>query len=550
MILNEIEFIKINIFTLIWGIIVFSYFLWGWRDLSKIAVLNRELKKFLVKVKDIKNKVEELENTYSEQKLNEEKKKYFDELLKYPEEIASEYKYIQEILLKYFKFLKRKNYRGVNSSSFFNEENIVLANFNINKITQRASTYVGSGLLGTFIGIMIGLFKLGNAETTMAQISLIDRILPSMSMAFLTSIIGMFCSLFYSYIEKARLGEVSLNISIIDNNLSSLFFSEKNMIEYLERMEISLVNLNKGLSRNLGESVAKSIGENTRTLFSGFNKEVNNLGNDISSKLSVIFNEVFNKKFIDEFKNIQEGLGEINSTFTVTNKSITKLLKEIPKYTESFEKLNGASLEIFETSEKAVKNYDSFLIEIKNMEKIMQELNSFKKDVEDIIIHHNEHVLQSCEQIKKLSLEIHQKYIDISEVMKNVVESSANETNLLIKTNNSEIEKNTSNVSNINKAIESNLSKMNEEVISSQNILKENIESIGKSLKEDLGYVQKVIKDSATLMKSNYEKMDKSQEQLVNNTKKALVDYDNTISKLNKEIVDIISDIKDMEREE
>lgn len=551
MVLDMTSFIKNNIFTLVWAIIVFSYFIWGWyRDLRNISKLNKELKKFLEKIKKIKIELEDLENMYPEEKLKEEKEKYFNELLKSPHELVEGYKYIKEIGLRYFKALKRKNYKGVSSSSFFNEEDILLANFNINKITQRASIYVGSGLLGTFVGIMLGLYKLGNAETTMAQISLIDRILPSMSMAFLTSIVGMTCSLFYSYLEKARLGEASLNISAIDNNLSSIFPSEKNVIEYLENMEIILANLNQGLSKNLGASVAKSIGDNTRTLFSGFNKEVNNLGNDISSKLSVIFNEIFNKEFIDEFKNIQEGLGVINSSFSTTNRAINKLLKEIPKYSENFEKLNTLSLQIYETSEKAVKNYDSFLLEIRNMEQVMSGINNFKVDVLKTVDYYNGHVAESYDQIRKLSMEVYEKYENISQAMQNIVETGIKETNSLVEINKEAIQKNISNVKNTNTEIESSLSKMNKEVISTQNILKENIENIEKSLKKDLGNVQEVLSKSTKLMEENYDKLGKNQEQLINSTRKALVDYDSTISKLNKEMVDIILNIKDMEREE
>lgn len=550
MALNMVSFIKSNVITLVWGTVVLMYFFWGWRDLRSIYNLNKELKKFLQKLKDIRIELEDLENMYPKEKLKEEKEKYFNELLNSPRELVEGYKYLQEAALRYFNALKRKNYKGVSPSSFFNEEDILLANFNINKITQRASTYVGSGLLGTFTGIMFGLFRLGNAETTMAQVSLIDRILPSMSMAFATSIIGMFCSLLYSYIEKARIGEATLNIARIDSTLSSLFPSEKNIIEYLENMEITLANLSQGLSKNLGASVAKSIGDNTRTLFSGFNKEVNNLGSEISSKLSVIFNEIFNKEFINEFKNIQAGLGEINSSFTVTNKAINKLLKEIPKYTDNFEKLNTLSLEIYKTSEEAVRNYDSFLLEVRNIEQIMKGIDNFKVDVLKTVDYYNRHVAQSYDQIRKLSTEVYEKYNEISQAMQDIVTAGMKETNSLVEKNNEVIQKNISNVKNTNAEIENSLSKMNKEVISTQNVLKENITSIGKSLKDDLGYVQQVIGNSATLMKENYDQMGKNQEQLINSTKKALVDYDNTISKLNKEMIEIISNIKDMEREE
>ncbi len=96
MALDMASFIKNNIFTLVWGCIVFLYFLWGWRDLGNIFKLNKELKKFLQKIKEIKKELEDLENMYPEEKLKEEKEKYFNELLKSPQELVEGYKYIEE----------------------------------------------------------------------------------------------------------------------------------------------------------------------------------------------------------------------------------------------------------------------------------------------------------------------------------------------------------------------------------------------------------------------------------------------------------------------
>lgn len=519
-----LEIIKNGWGTYAFAIIIIGYFFKGLFDLAKVRNVNIELEKFLLRIKNIRRELEELEETVVPAKLEVQKIKYFDDLLNEPSEFMEGYKIIKNIGISYFKALKRKGYKGVNSSSYFNEEEILLSNFNTSRITQRSSAYVGLGLLGTFTGIVMGLSQLGNAQTTTSQISLIDEILPSMSLAFITSILGITCSLFYSKLEKTWIGEISSNILKIENNLNLIFPNQEEIMRYLEDIEISLRNLSQGLGKNLGASVAQSIGDNTRSLFNGFNKEVQNLGNNISSKIGVVFNEVFNKEFIQEFKDIHASLTKMNRTILNTNKATEALLSGMPEYTEKFENLNNTSIKIFETSERATKNYDKFLIEIKKIEEVMKQLNNFKEEVVATVKYSNDNIIERSQKLEEISKAVYETYIRIGHEIKNVLENGKIETTNLLKSSNNILEQNLSSVNAVSIRIGDALN----------------------STTENMGKLNMIISKNKDLVEEEYQKMAKSQNTLALKTKEALINYDNTISKLNKEIAEVVSNIKDM----
>lgn len=527
--------IKNNILTIIFAIIIISYFIKGMCDLSKVKILNNELNEFLKEIKEIKEEKDSIEERILDKKTEELKHQYFNNLFKNIENIMDKYQFIKEVGEEYFKELKIKRNKGIDASLYFNEEEIIFSNFNVSKIAQKSSSFVGMGLFGTFVGITLVLWELNGAETVVSQISLIDRILPSMSLAFITSILGIFCSLIYNRYEKSWIGEVSKNILKVENLLNKTFPNVNDITNYLENMEMTLKNLTQGLSKNLGTSVAQSIGENTRTLFNGFNKEVNNLGNEISSKIGVIFNDIFNKEFIEEFKNIQEGLKKVNSGITKSNKAIEALFEKIPMYEEKFEKLNDTSMKLFEASEMAIRNYDAFLVEVKNINNTMQNLNGFKDEVLEMLKYSQTFIVENSQKIEILANKTYGTYERIGLEIKEIIETEKKETEILLETHESILKENIFSMNNAKEEVKKTLSKLDEKIQSTEDILKGNLRNI-----------EEVLQNSKDVLKKEYSKMNESQETLALKTKEALKDYDTTFSKLNNEVVQIISNIKDM----
>ena len=545
------ELINSNLFIIIWIIVILIYFCKSFKDIWKIKNLNGELDNFSKSIVIMKKDIREMKDTVAPENFEAQKKMYFDVVAS--EAISGEkygkYKYITETIQNYFEELDAHNFTGVDPEKYFNEEDLVLGNFNVSKNSLKSSVYVGLGLLGTFIGITTGLGKLGAMKTVAGQISMIDQILPSMSFAFVTSIVGMACSLIYTRCEKTWMGASVLEISKLNVQLGYLFPVKQDIADILRNVDMSLQNLNSGLSKNLGSAVADSIGKSTKSLFGNFNKEVNNLGTDISNRIGGVFNEIFNQEFIDDFKSIHESLGKMNRTMLNTTKGVEKLLEGIPKYTEEFEVLNNTTLEIYQVAEKIGNTYAQFIEKIETLEGTLNKLETFKEDIKEMINISNEStqsmlassndvVSQNYARLEEMSDKLHAKYIEIGNDMKGILEESKNDSTALLSKTTGILEVNLSKVEETN----ANLGKTMEDIYNYN-------KNTNSAFLSQLTQLKEIIAQNEAVIKAEYLKMETNQRQLKEDTEQALQNYDKTISRLNTGIMEIISDVKDMKRE-
>lgn len=88
------------------------------------------------------------------------------------------------------------------AEEYFSEENVFSAlSINPKHLSSASGMLVGLGLLGTFLGLTLGIlgFKSDSSEAIQSSI---QSLLGGMGTAFLTSLIGMGCSCFYIWKEK------------------------------------------------------------------------------------------------------------------------------------------------------------------------------------------------------------------------------------------------------------------------------------------------------------------------------------------------------------
>lgn len=88
------------------------------------------------------------------------------------------------------------------AEEYFSEENVFSAlSINPKHLSSASGMLVGLGLLGTFLGLTLGILGF-KSDTSEAIQSSIQSLLGGMGTAFLTSLIGMGCSCFYIWKEK------------------------------------------------------------------------------------------------------------------------------------------------------------------------------------------------------------------------------------------------------------------------------------------------------------------------------------------------------------
>ncbi len=126
----------------------------------------------------------------------------------------------------FFDFKKmKKTYEQ--SIYFFSPSQLFHNSYNIKWLQSVPSVLVGVGILGTFVGLTVGISDFHTTNTTEIQNS-ITKLLAGMGTAFVSSIWGMGLSLIYSYIEKDKLHSVQSKNTAFCEALDKRYLVTKN----------------------------------------------------------------------------------------------------------------------------------------------------------------------------------------------------------------------------------------------------------------------------------------------------------------------------------
>ena len=126
------------------------------------------------------------------------------------------------------------------AEDYFNLANILsIRHINRQAMSAAAGILVGIGVLGTFIGLSLGIvgIKLDSQETLRQGI---ETLLGGMKTAFLTSVVGMFLSSIYTFLEKDALNRLTRTCVKLCEKLDELYF-----ISELEKQQILTNRQNK-----------------------------------------------------------------------------------------------------------------------------------------------------------------------------------------------------------------------------------------------------------------------------------------------------------------
>ena len=103
---------------------------------------------------------------------------------------------------------------------------------NLRLLDTASGTLVGLGLLGTFFGLTIGIKDFDSTSTQTIQKS-IEMLLGGMGTAFLTSLVGMFLSMVYTFFDKFWRNRLSKQIYVLTNKLDSLYYIDDRTLDNL-----------------------------------------------------------------------------------------------------------------------------------------------------------------------------------------------------------------------------------------------------------------------------------------------------------------------------
>lgn len=124
------------------------------------------------------------------------------------------------------------------AARYFNFTSVVAPRLNLRYWNSVAAVLVGSGILGTFVGLVVGISDFQTSSVEQIEQS-IKTLLSGMSTAFLTSVWGMLLSILFSFIEKWAFRSVDKQIQHIAAWLNQTYrISREEECRYWDRYAV------------------------------------------------------------------------------------------------------------------------------------------------------------------------------------------------------------------------------------------------------------------------------------------------------------------------
>lgn len=242
------------------------------------------------------------------------------------------------------------------------------------------------GVLGTFVGISIGLWKFNPNDIT----SSVPLLLSGMKIAFATSIIGMAASIFMKYIALKNEDEENID------DIMELF---NTMIAESRNVNNTLIE-NQKQTENVLNKVSEIWASHQENLTVELKSEILNLNNNIISK---------QEELIGEFKKLGE-------CFTLLNSGVNNLLTWQENYKETIENTTK-ELEIViqtihnadESIESISKNSSLIKENNENLSEVLKEINK----TQNVIIESNKSIIEISNTAKESIPQINEHFTNI-----------------------------------------------------------------------------------------------------------------------------------------
>ena len=182
---------------------------------------------------------------------------------------------------------------NVPASEFFSEFSACKAhNVNLRMLDAASGTLVGLGLLGTFLGLTLGIEGFDSSNTENIQNS-INNLLSGMGTAFYTSLFGMTLSIIFTFIDKVFRNKLSKQLFVLNERLDEMYYIDDNNVNALNQERIANLlfnNLKHEMEKQTSSMIVKT--EETahriqeKIVYTNNEGQVTTIGNAIREILS------------------------------------------------------------------------------------------------------------------------------------------------------------------------------------------------------------------------------------------------------------------------
>lgn len=164
---------------------------------------------------------------------------------------------------------------NIPASEYINDYNVCKYNkLNLRMLDTAAGTLVGLGLLGTFLGLTLGIKGFDSSNTERINES-IQGLLAGMGTAFLTSLLGMTFSILFTAADKALRHRLYKDVKELTDKLDSEYYIDDLVLSNINQQNI-VNQLYKALKNDLQQQALEIANKLTYTNAEGQNVTIGN----------------------------------------------------------------------------------------------------------------------------------------------------------------------------------------------------------------------------------------------------------------------------------
>lgn len=448
---------------------------------------------------------------------------------------------------------------NVPASEYFNEISIGKAfKFNMRMLDSASGVLVGLGLLGTFLGLTVGIQGFNSSTTGDIQTS-IQGLLDGMGTAFMTSLAGMGLSLVFTvFFDKPKRKKLQRSIINLDELLNNKFFVEDfqliilNQQEQVRRLSDNICNRLEYSSKIIVDEIKEAF---TYTSESGEKASISNavrvilreneeqtkalksFSTDLAIELNNGFDEALSRQMQAKILPLMENVDattkiivdHIDQMASAVSSPVSDMLETvisdlktsmnaiIVEFKDSVSKSANTELEnLAKTLGNATTAIQAFP---QIMEKVSVSMTATIEDVTKVIKEitkssslSNSEALQSMQnQINAASTYMNNTIDQVREVMSSIALSSKNQANEVMTNLTETVDKMTDY---INTTFKSASSSMNESINAMTTILSDNQTNMlsmqndsALQMKNIVDSITKTTKDNQEIIQSNIQDM-------------------------------------------
>ena len=386
----------------------------------------------------------------------------------------------------------------------------------------------GLGILGTFIGLTIGLqyFNTGTAEEISNSIA---PLMDGIKVAFHTSIYGMVFSLVFNYVYKKKLG---LAYGAVEDFLAAFRNKinpkpENELMSRLAEYQDNQMQMTEHLANNIGEVLGQKLESVLLPQFEEMNKTIERFAmtasqTQIEGVQGIVskFLEEMNSSLGDNFKE----LGVVLADTCALQKEQSSQIHEILEKTDS---MVNHLLTINELTKSTVEEMNGY---VNRMEELQASVNR------------NMEVVQEQTQLNNALLAEHQRYLDeLTQYEHNLTQAAEN----LVE----KVGLQLAELQSIEKAISDSVldytDKLDKKISDSLSTIKQMEMDIQTSSKEGIAEIHSAVKEQCRILaesaKKNIEEILNLKGQTSAELRRTSEDLEEVLAKLNGELQNVLN---------